>query len=309
MRLNNGRRNNSSFAFKVSSMSKDARDKAVDDWLSRSTSDLKAAKVLYDNKLFDDCVYHLQQSNEKLLKALLLSIGIMTPKQSRADLAVKKMLGFLPKQPRAYGHRTTRFLISDLEQSIPSIEPYLTLIENSELGPRVTDFIESFRASKKGLKKLKQSIFDLIESTEQLGIEVKAAQTFVDNLEQATTVAKDKLDKLDPVELRRVATSMARNAGYKADTSEALPSFNEIKVEVLRMLRLVVLAMLTAALSSFIDPLESATRYPDSPHAPFDENNPYIKNFMGLHDVIDAILQKSRPEGPREIKGDLKPKS
>jgi len=275
-------------------MSKDSRNKSIEDWLSRSTSDLKAAKVLYDTKLFDDCVYHLQQSNEKLLKALLLSIRIMTPKQAREDLTVQKMLGFLPKQPRAYGHRTTRFLISDLEQSIPSIDTYLTLIENSSLGPRITDFIESFRASKKGLKKLKKRIFGLIGSTEQLEIEVKAAQSILDNLEQATATAKDKLDKLDLAELRRAATSLARNAGYKVDASESLPSFDEIKVGVLRMLRLVVLAMLTAALGSFIDPLESVTRYPDSPHAPFDENNPYIKNFMGIHDVIACILQKSR---------------
>jgi hypothetical protein len=51
--------------------------------------------------------------------------------------------------------------------------------------------------------------------------------------------------------------------------------------------------MLTAALGSFIDPLEAVTRYPDLPHTPFDENNPYIKNFMGLHDVISCILEKS----------------
>jgi hypothetical protein len=284
--------------FKVSSKSKDFRNKAVEDWLSRSTSDLKSAKVLYDARLFDDCVYHLQQSNEKLLKALLLSIGIMTPKQSRGDLTVKKMLGFLPKEPRAYGHRTTRPLISDLEKSVPAIETYLTLMENSALGPRVADFIEGFRASKKGLKELKRKIFGLIESTEQLEIEVKAAQTILDNLDQATATAKDTLDKLDPAELRRAAISVVRNLGYRVDhevdAGEPFPSFDEVKVAVLGRLSLVVLAMLTAALGSFIDPLGSAYRYPDSPHAPFDENNPYIKNFMGLHDVISCILQKSR---------------
>ena len=168
-------------------MSKDFRNKAVEDWLSRSASDLESAKVLYGARLFDDCVYHLQQSNEKLLKALLLSIGMMTPKQSRADLTVKKMLGFLPKQPQAYGHRTTRPLISDLEKSIPAIEPYLTLMENSALGPRVADFIEGFRASKKGLKKLKKKIFGLIESTEHLEIEVKAAQTILGRSEEHTS--------------------------------------------------------------------------------------------------------------------------
>jgi HEPN domain-containing protein len=183
-------------------MSKDSRNKAVEAWLSLSTNDLKSAKALYEIKLFDNCVYHLQQSNEKLLKALLLSIGIMTPKQARADLTVQKMLGFLPKEPRAYRHRTTRPLISDLEKSMPAIESYLTLIEKSELGPRVADFVEGFRASKKGLKELKHKIFGLIESTEQFEKEVNAAKTLLDNLDKATTVAKEKLDERARATLR-----------------------------------------------------------------------------------------------------------
>jgi hypothetical protein len=277
-------------------MSKDSKNKAIEDWLSISTDDLKAAKALYDIKLFGGCVGHLQQSNEKLLKALLLSIGIMTPKQARADLTVQKMLGFLPKQPRAYGHRTTRPLISDLEKSVPAIEDFLTLIEKSELGPRVAEFAEGFRASKKRLKELKHKVFGLIESTEQLEKEVNSAKTLLDNLDKATTVAKQKLDKLDLAELRRAAISVVRAAGFKiteAGADEPLPSFEEIKAAILGRLTLVVLAILTAALGSFIDPLEEVTRYPDLPHTPFDENNPYIKNFMGLHDIISRILQKS----------------
>jgi hypothetical protein len=109
-------------------------------------------------------------------------------------------------------------------------------------------------------------------------------------------VAKQKLDKLDLAELRRAAISVVRAAGFKiteAGADEPLPSFEEIKAAILGRLTLVVLAILTAALGSFIDPLEEVTRYPDLPHTPFDENNPYIKNFMGLHDIISRILQKS----------------
>jgi hypothetical protein len=83
-----------------------------------------------------------------------------------------------------------------------------------------------------------------------------------------------------------------RNAGYKVDISQP-PSFDKIKTEILPRMRLTILAMLSAALASLLDPLESVTRYPDAQHSSFDENNPYIKNFMGFHDVITAILQKS----------------
>jgi len=273
-------------------MNKDAKDKAVEDWLSKSANDLKTAKVLYDNKIFDNCLYFLQQSNEKLLKALLLSMGILTPKRAKEDWIVKSVLGFLPKQPSVYGHRTTRFLLSDLEKSVPSIEGFLTLIKNSELGPRITGFLEEVRTSKKSLQKLKKKTFGLIETTEQLEIEIRAAQTILDALDQATSKANEELDRLDTAELVRVATSLVRDLGYKVDTSQP-PSFDKIKVAVLPRIRLTVLAMLSAALASFLNPLESVTRYPDRQHSPFDENNPYIKNFIGLHGVIDCILEKS----------------
>jgi hypothetical protein len=274
-------------------MISDARDKVIEDWLSKSANDLKSAKVLYDRKLFDTCVYHLQQSNEKLAKALLLSMGILTSKEARENWTVRKWLGFLPKQPQAYGHRTTRFLISDLEKSVPSIEAFLTLMKNSALEPRITGFLEGVRSSKKDLKKLKKKVFGLIETTEQLEIEVRAAQAILDALDEATDKAEDELDKLDTAELVPIATSLALSVGYKVDTTK-LPSFDKVKDAILPRIRLSALAMLSAALASFLDPLVSVTRYPDSQHGSFDENNPYIKNFMGLHDVIACILQKSR---------------
>jgi hypothetical protein len=269
------------------------KDKAIEDWLSTAVTDLKSAKVLYDSRLFDTCVYHLQQSNEKLFKALLLSLGFMTPETAKENWTVKSFLGFLPKQPIAYGHRTTRFFISDLEKSVPSIEAYLTLIKNSELGPRITGFLESVRTSKKGLKKLKKKTFGLIETSAQLEIEIRATQTILDALSPATDALKDELDKLDIAEVVRIATSLVRNAGYKVDTSQPLSS-NKIKAVVLSRWRLTVLARLSAALGSFLGPLVSVNRYPDSQRVSFDENNPYIKNFMRIHDVIAAIFQSAR---------------
>lgn len=188
-----------------------SKDKAVEDWLSRSANDLESAKVLYENRFFDNCVYHLQQSNEKLAKALLLSVGILTPKKAREDLTVQAFLGFLPKQPFAYGHRTTRFLISDLEKSVPSIEALLTRMKNSELGPRITGFLQEVRTSEKGLKKLKKRTFGLIKTSEQLEIEVKTAQAILDALDQTPKTAKAELDRLDSAELVRAATSLARS--------------------------------------------------------------------------------------------------
>ena len=70
----------------VSSMAaRNMREEAAQDFLSRSADDLDSAKVLYDHKHFANCLYLLQQSNEKLAKALWLWMGILTPKKARED--------------------------------------------------------------------------------------------------------------------------------------------------------------------------------------------------------------------------------
>lgn len=270
----------------------DGKDKIIADWFSKSANDLESAQVLYDNKLYANCLYHLQQSNEKLVKALLLSIGILTPRKAKTDWAIKSALGFLPKEPSSYRHRTLPSLLSDLEKSVPSIEKAVLLLKNSELGPRVTGFLETIRMSKKGVQKLKKKPFGLIQTPEQLEIEIKAAQTILDCVDQATNNVKEELEKLDSAATVQLATSLVRKAGFRVDASQT-PSFEEIKSTMVPLFRLIMLAMLSAALASFLDPLESATRYPDSQHASFDENNPYIKNFIELHDIIASILQKS----------------
>lgn len=45
-------------------------------WINDSERDVESAKLLYDNKLFEKSMYHLQQSVEKSIKAILICFGI-----------------------------------------------------------------------------------------------------------------------------------------------------------------------------------------------------------------------------------------
>jgi HEPN domain-containing protein len=75
--------------------------------MGSSAKDLEASKLLFEGKMYPQALYHLQQANEKLAKAQLLRVGILTPQRAAEDWNVKKVLGFLQKQPRsvpARGH-------------------------------------------------------------------------------------------------------------------------------------------------------------------------------------------------------------
>lgn len=271
----------------------DGKEKIIGEWFSASATDLKCAKVLYDNKLFASCLYHLQQSNEKLIKALLLSIGIQTPKRTAKDWTTKSVLGFLPKQPSSYGHRTLPSLLSDLEKIAPSLVELMKLPSKSLYASKVAEFSKIIRTSKKRVQKLKKNPPGLIETTEQLDREIKTAKAILSQMEQIAGKANQELEKLDPSELLRAAILSARELGFRVDASQLGLDIDKIKRTALSMLQLAVLSTLSAAIASFLDPLEPITRYPDSQHRSFDESNPYVKNFNGLYEVICLCLDKS----------------
>lgn len=282
---------------------KKARDEAVQDFFSKSADDLDSAKLLYDNKQFANSLYFLQQSSEKLAKAQWLLIGILTPKKARENRTLKYLLGFQLKEPKEYGHRIVPHLVSDLDRMLPSMQELVEFIENSELGPRVSDFLVAFHRSRKSVKKLKKKPFSPVGSAEQLEKEVKAANAVLDSLDQTIEKMKEDLDKLDMAEIVQTAKVLVLKLGSKMDprqTLPELPSLDGIKSGILQLFRAIMLAVLSTAMASLLDPLESVTRYPNLQRSIFDENHPYIKNFMGLHDVIACILQKSRTERSRE---------
>ena len=128
-------------------------------------------------------------------------------------------------------------------------------------------------------------------TTEQLDNEVKAAQNFLDSLDQAVNKMNEELDKLDSQEILRVATFFVRELGFKGDVGQ--PNFSKIKTRIVPTLRLTILATLTVAIASLLDPLESVTRYPDSQQGSFDENHPYVTHFKGLYDVVARCLEES----------------
>jgi HEPN domain-containing protein len=49
-------------------------------WLEYAEENLRSAKVLLDNELFNPCLQNVQQAVEKMLKALLVESGIKIKK-------------------------------------------------------------------------------------------------------------------------------------------------------------------------------------------------------------------------------------
>jgi hypothetical protein len=269
------------------------KDKTIQDWLYAASLDLKCAKVLHDSRLFSAALYHLQQSNEKLAKGLLITMGFLSPNQAKKELRIKNMLGFLPKQPAAYRHRVMPSFLSDVEKTIPSLNGFLDLIESSELGPRIQEFHLLVRKGKKDVKKLKRIPFRPVRNADQLEREIHAVEVILGALDDSVRKMTQDMAKLDFQEIYRVAKGFVKARGFNVAGIE-LPNFGKIKEEVVRSFKLSVLVVLSLALGSLLDPLEAITRYPDSCSSIFDEANPYVVNFRNLCKAVACILEKSQ---------------
>jgi hypothetical protein len=84
-----------------------------------------------------------------------------------------------------------------------------------------------------------------------------------------------------------------RRLGLKFDASE-LPSILPIRDSLILRFRLAVIGTLSLAFTAVLDPLESDTRYPNSKHGKFDESDPYVKQFEGLHRVVTRLLEAGK---------------
>ena len=211
-------------------MSSINRKYVIENWLSESRIDLKCANLLYRNKIFSRALYHLQQSNEKLAKGLLISIGFLTPKMARKDLAIKSILGFRPKEPISYGHRILHSLLSDLKKTAPTIEEVIEFIENltkswnfENVKPKIAEFKKTIRKSKKGIQKLKKKPSRLIQTVEGLEKEIEYIQTVLEKLDEVIERLNQELDKIDVKKIARLMTLSLQKIGFKVD-AQSIPS-------------------------------------------------------------------------------------
>lgn len=270
---------------------KDEKEKVVKNWLLMSGEDLKCAELIFKSKHYSQALYHLQQSNEKLVKALLLWIGILTPKRTKEDWKIKSALGFFPKQPASYGHRTTKPLLSDLQKTVPAIQELVTLLKKSGLDEKIAAFQNTIKKSKKGIYKLKKRPSNLIEEKDQLEKEIEAAKAILDGFDNTINKIDQEIDNLNFQEIVRRAMNIV--AKERIMTNIEPPTFMETKKAILLNLTISILIALSVSMALILDPLVSITRYPDLKHAPFDENNPYVVKFKDLQNVVKLCLEKA----------------
>jgi HEPN domain-containing protein len=263
------------------------------EWLESSGKDLEASKLLFEAKIYPQALYHLQQANEKLAKALLLKTGILAPQRALKDWDVKKVLGFLQKQPVDYGHRILPSLLSDADKAIPRIEDMISMAEKGGgFRPQLRQLKKIIKDSKAGVTHLKTEPQGLLTDQKELQTGVKALNEIADRVELATEAMEKELSRLEMTKVTASAVRAVRRVGFKVRPEDIPPAGPMVRNSISGV-RLSMLCTLAVTVASVLDPLESVTRYPKEKTVKFDEENPYVKEFRGWWGLVDRIRKMS----------------
>ena len=157
----------------------------------------------------------------------------------------------------------------------------------------LSNFQATIKRSKKGIQKLKKRPSGLITSNEQIEKEIKAINDYLDKITQVKDNLKLALNNLNPEQATRVALQTVQDLKLKATKDQASEAYSKTTKRIIPIIELSFLVSLSVAIASFLDPLESITRYPDSNHGPFTKDDIYVKRFKELHDILKRTLEKS----------------
>ena len=95
--------------------------KELDDWLRKSEGDLRLAKLAYDGKEYWGAISHLQEADEKIGKATLIQLGLLTSDQGMKNI-METFFGAKHTEPKDLGHDWGAQMVKDLEPFLDSLE-------------------------------------------------------------------------------------------------------------------------------------------------------------------------------------------
>jgi len=272
-------------------------------WLEKYKEDLESAKLLYENHLFAPALYHLQQSNEKLTKALLIYYGWLLP--SNVEKEDREALLVPEKTPKDYGHRLAKNFFNDLKKILPELENsikylkyiklFLTLFLTS-IYKRYEEEFNKFQPYLKNSKDKIEKIIDFVDNfkiEEKLGNKEELEKGLEKILELYTIVDelyKEMVESVNSINLQDILSKNLGDSSNLGKTNEILELIlKNIKNEEYIKRFFFLYVTVCVSLSILLDPLESITRYPQEQEIIFDENNFYVQSFDKIINIISAI--------------------
>jgi hypothetical protein len=261
-----------------------------------SREDLRAAKVLYEKKLWSQSIFYLQQAVEKATK----SLGIYTGR-------IKK------NQIKKIGHNPIKVFVEELDywkklaikfkktrRILPELEVFDVVKELPAQVDTLDNFITSLGSAAEAYKKLvlipEEKLNRFLEVIANLEREIETMRQRVD-IEEEWKTRKEMIYRfLDIFNIDMIAPELITK--FKREIESRAPEMKtDLKSGINRELDLNFCYGALLCLSLILLPHASYSRYPMNSYDPlqiYDEKLPLIKKFDQLVNVVDKVLDKMR---------------
>ena len=276
--------------------------------LEMAQKDLEASKVLFENKLYSQAVFHLQQSVEKAVKSLAIHDHKITEDQLKRlghdpikvyieIIEYWKRFGLALRDSRlgeVLPEFKTFFIVRDLPKRIGQLDEILeSLRTNSKVYKsvlisegRIEQFISAIDGARRLLEKKKKRL------------DINKEWVMREKQIQRVLGVFDKIVPERQEEIRRLKAKIMRISDKK---------FHEMKKSYGSYLHgLLDLAFCDASLfylSLILLPHATYSRYPEkhiSPSEIYTANLPLIKKFDQIADIVTEVLSKMSCYIPRK---------
>lgn len=238
-------------------------------WLEYAENDLKASRLLYDNRDYRNAIYHLQQAEEKLSKAFLAKNNTIT-----AD-----------KTAKTFGHAWHEVLA---ELSL-SLDPYLKYLNQTskeflehisrkiDPNPSNEEVVELCDEISKEISEIENPSPELQKTLKELGDKYISRSAIENALKHAIG---------DPAFKRFISERLNDNM-IKAKLKEYESKKGDISEHANKMIPGLLFFIPMMALSSLLVSHESYARYPSE----IDYEKHAIKtNYEKVSDILETLI-------------------
>jgi HEPN domain-containing protein len=272
---------------------------SADRFLNLAFDDLNSARLLYEEQIYPQAVFHLQQAVEKAIKSLGLYIGIITEEQAKKEIGHKGLVLF----EKTTDHLANSLLkIGKVIREHPELKQIteITTYDFTDLEKKSQEFSDKFHQILKETDRKKiissEELHSVFNQLDELNRNLEAIKKGIEKNpftdEEINRKKQEYLDQLQPL------------FRYFPDKKDEIENninslLNQLKNRdfligvILPIAEISCAAMSLYHLTIITQPHAMTARYPDGEFNPaefYTEQNPLIQEFPRLMDYIYQSL-------------------
>lgn len=253
-------------------------DQIFINFYEKARGDLDASKVLYENELFSQSIFLIQQSVEKLGKSIFLLGRMCSLKELKVDVGHKLSLFFLSRYKEILislrKYISGKIFIENIESTLDSLN-YLSRSRIKNLNKSLCLEYREFRDYLESYEKVSKDIPEQIEFAENYEIQMdNVTKMFEMIIQEKETYTKEKMDLDEKRKLKKVFMKEFKDL--------------DLKKEILISIVILNILFYMVVISMNLEKHVTSTRYPE--RRKYTKKTQLVKIYPLISKTVENLI-------------------